>query len=150
LISTLFRQKIKILHKTTITIKTTIESSLDKVWSYWISPAHITQWNFASDEWKCPSAINNLKAGGELNWRMEAKDGSMGFDFKGEYLEIKDKELICYKLADGRKVDIHFKYINDQVELSESFEAEGSNRDEQQKASWQMILENFKKNVESN
>ncbi len=73
----------------TITIQTTINAPLDKVWECWTKPEHITQWNFASNDWCCPSATNELKPDGKLVWRMEAKDGSMGFDFTGTYKKIE-------------------------------------------------------------
>jgi len=132
-----------------ITVQTLVNAPIEKVWEYWTNPEHITNWNFASEDWHCPTASNDIKTGGELNWRMEAKDGSMGFDFTGTYDQVEEHKLITYKLSDGRKVEIHFSEIDDQVQLSESFEAEGINSDEMQRAGWQAILENFKKYVES-
>ncbi len=133
-----------------ITVQTTIKAPIKKVWECWTNADHIINWNFASDEWHCPKASNDLKSGGEFNWRMEAKDGSMGFDFTGVYEQIKENELITYKMSDGRKVEIKFTELNDEVKLSESFEAEGINSDEMQRAGWQAILENFKIHVERN
>lgn len=132
-----------------ITVETEIDASIDKVWDYWILPEHIVNWNFASDEWCCPAAANDLKPGGEFVWRMEAKDGSMGFDFTGTYLQIDKEELITYTMTDGRKVEIHFIDEGNKTKLIESFEAEGTNSDELQRAGWQEILNNFKKYVES-
>ena len=132
-----------------IVIETSISAPIEKVWEYWTQPQHITHWNFATDEWICPTAINELKPGGQLNWRMEAKDGSMGFDFTGTYLEVKENEFLSYNMSDGRKVTIDFSVVDGQVRLKESFEAEGTNSDEQQRAGWQAILNNFKKYVES-
>jgi uncharacterized protein YndB with AHSA1/START domain len=131
-----------------ITVETTIKAPISKVWENWTKPEHIINWNFASDEWHCPKASNDLQSGGEFNWRMEAKDGSMGFDFTGVYDQIIDNELITYKMSDGRKVEIRFTETNGEVKLSESFEAEGTNSDEMQRAGWQSILGNFKKYVE--
>jgi uncharacterized protein YndB with AHSA1/START domain len=133
-----------------ITVQTSIKSAIDKVWEYWTKPEHITNWNFATAEWSCPNALNDLKPNGKFSWRMEAKDGSMGFDFEGTYDNVIEKALISYKMADGRKVDIEFKQTGDKVTVSETFDAEGTNTDEQQRAGWQAILENFKKYVESN
>ncbi len=133
-----------------ITVSTSIESTIDKVWEYWTQPKHITNWNFATDEWCCPKAENPLKVGELFSWRMEAKDGSMGFDFEGTYDKIVDKELISYKMSDGRKVDIQFNQNGNRVSVSETFDAEGTNSDEQQRAGWQAILGNFKTYVESN
>lgn len=133
-----------------ITVETTIKAPISKVWENWTNADHIIHWNFASNEWHCPKASNDLKSGGEFNWRMEAKDGSMGFDFTGVYEQIKENELITYKMSDGRKVEIKFAVLKDEVKLSESFEAEGTNSDEMQRAGWQAILENFKNYVEQN
>lgn len=132
-----------------ITVKTTIHAPIEKVWDCWTKPEHITQWNFATDEWCCPKAANDLKKDGEFNWRMESKDGNIGFDFTGTYDKVIDRELISYKMSDGRKVNITFEKEGDGIKLSESFEAEGTNADEQQRAGWQAILGNFEKYVES-
>lgn len=131
-----------------ITVHCTINSNIDKVWESWTEPNHITKWNFASDEWCCPSAENDLKAGGKFSSRMEAKDGSMGFDFEGIYDEVKKNELITYKMQDGRKVDIKFITSGNNVEVVEIFDTEGTSADEQQRAGWQSILKNFKIYVE--
>jgi len=133
-----------------ITVETTIKAPISKVWEHWTKTEHITNWNFASDEWHCPTAKNDLQSGGEFNWRMEAKDQSMGFDFTGIYDQVKEYELITYNMSDGRKVEIKFDEIGDEVCLSESFEAEGTNSDEMQKLGWQSILGNFKEYVEAN
>ena len=133
-----------------ITVETEVEASLDKVWDAWTNPDSITQWNFANNEWFCPSAINNLKEGGEFVYRMEAKDGSMGFDFTGTYERIEDRKSITYKMSDGRNVEINFSKQGDSVKVTEAFEAEGTNSDEQQRLGWQAILRNFKKYVEEN
>ena len=132
-----------------ITVKTSVQAGLDKVWNYWTKPEHITNWNFATDEWCCPKAENNLQPNKKFSWRMEAKDGSMGFDFEGTYNKIVEKELISYKMSDGRKVDIEFTQNGNETQVSETFDAEGTNSDEQQRAGWQAILENFRKYVES-
>lgn len=136
------------MDKTTITVKTTITAPIEKVWEMWIKPVHITNWNFASKDWKCPSAINDLKPNGEFIWRMESKDGSVGFDFTGTYTKVIANELISYKIGDGRKVDILFLKQGNTIEVNQTFEAEGKNSDEQQKLGWQAILGNFKIYVE--
>ncbi|OSY87566.1 hypothetical protein WH52_10715 [Tenacibaculum holothuriorum] len=132
-----------------ITVKTSVQADINTVWNYWTKPEHITNWNFATDEWCCPRAENNLQPNKKFSWRMEAKDGSMGFDFEGTYDKIVEKELISYKMSDGRKVDIEFTQNGNEIQVSETFDAEGKNTDEQQRAGWQAILENFKKYVES-
>jgi uncharacterized protein YndB with AHSA1/START domain len=132
-----------------ITVKTLVKAPLATVWNCWTRSEHITQWNFASDEWCCPSAINNLEPGGELNWRMEAKDGSMGFDLTGAYDEVVEQQSIAYHLSDGRKVSVVFVQDGDAVAVTESFEPEGQNPEDMQRAGWQAILDNFKKHAES-
>ncbi|MEW4924218.1 SRPBCC family protein [Algibacter sp. 2305UL17-15] len=137
------------MKKMTITVETTIKASIEKVWEFWTEPKHIINWNFASDEWCCPTATNDLQKDGNFVWRMEAKDGSMGFDFTGTYINIINNEFISYRMTDGRIVEIKFTKEGDEVQLSETFEAEGTNSDEQQRAGWQAILGNFKRYVES-
>ncbi|WP_209406445.1 SRPBCC family protein [Pseudozobellia sp. WGM2] len=133
----------------TITVQTTVKADINKVWDFWTKPDHIKNWNFATDEWYCPKAENDLIPNGKFSWRMEAKDGSMGFDFTGDYEKIIEKELITYKMSDGRLVKIDFSENGNEVTVSETFDAEGTNSDEQQRAGWQAILGNFKKYVES-
>lgn len=132
----------------TITLEVTVYAPIEKVWDAWTNPEHITQWNFASSDWRCPAAANDLQPGGGFVWRMEAKDGSMGFDFMGTYEHIDDKKFISYTMGDGRKVTIRFLPEGNTVTLIEAFEAEEENTYEQQRAGWQAILENFKKHVE--
>jgi len=135
--------------KTVITVKTTINAPVAKVWDCWTSPAHITQWNNASDDWHTPKSENDLRAGGKFVARMEAKDGSMGFDFWGIYDTVKSNELIEYTLGDNRKVTVHFTATGDATELTERFEAEDMNAIELQRSGWQAILDNFRKYTEA-
>lgn len=132
-----------------ITIQTQISAPIETVWACWTQPEHITQWNFASDDWHCPSASNDLQPGGTFSWRMEAKDGSMGFDFIGTYDHIETHAAIDYHLEDERKVEIRFTVDGDTVILKESFETEGTHTDELQRQGWQAILNNFKTYAES-
>ncbi|MES1217059.1 MAG: SRPBCC domain-containing protein, partial [Bacteroidota bacterium] len=92
--------------KTVITVAATVNAPIAKVWEYWSTPEHITKWCSASDDWHTPSATNDLRTGGSFSCRMEAKDGSMGFDFGGVYDEVKNSEYIGYTMGDGRKVKI--------------------------------------------
>ena len=133
-----------------ITVKTTINSPVAKVWSYWTLPEHITKWCNASDDWHTPRAENNVKTGGKFLTRMEAKDGSMGFDFEGEYDKIIPNKLIEYTIADGRKVSILFAEEGNGTSIAESFDPESENPLEMQQNGWQSILDNFKKYTESN
>lgn len=132
-----------------ITVEISVQAGMRKVWEYWTKAEHITHWNFATEDWSCPKAENDLRPNGAFSWRMEAKDGSMGFDFTGTYDKIVDQELISYHMSDGRKVDIEFAQNGSEVRVSETFDAEGTHTDEQQRAGWQAILGNFKNYVES-
>ena len=136
--------------KTTITVETTIIAPIEKVWTYWVSSEHITKWYNASDDWHTPKAENNLKVDGNFLFRMEAKDGSFGFDFSGIYNDIKTNELITYTMDDGRKAKIAFVKEGSSTRVIEIFEAETTNSIELQKTGWQSILNNFKKYTESN
>lgn len=128
-----------------ITVKTTVNTPVEKVWEYWTEPKHITKWNNASDDWHTPIAENDLRVGGKFLTRMEAKDGSFGFDFGGIYDEVKLNEVISYTLGDGRKVTITFTGQGNETEVIETFDAETMNSIEMQQAGWQAILDNFKK-----
>ncbi len=134
--------------KTVITVQATVNAPVSKVWEYWTTPAHITKWNNASADWHTPRAENDLRAGGRFTARMEAKDGSMGFDFGGVYSQVKAPELIAYTLDDARKVTISFTGNAAGTIVTESFEAEDQNSIELQKGGWQSILDNFKKYTE--
>lgn len=132
-----------------ITIEATVKAPLEKVWNLWTTSEHITKWNNASDDWHTPRAENDLRVGEKFLWRMEAKDGSAGFDFTGTYDEIKLNELIAYTIEGGRKVRIVFAPLGNYTLVTESFEPENENSEEMQKNGWQSILDNFKKYVES-
>lgn len=133
---------------TKVTVQAVVQAPVAKVWSYWTEPEHITKWNQASDDWHAPKAENDLRAGGTFLTRMEAKDGSMGFDFGGVYDEVKPLELISYTLGDGRKVEILFAAQGQETKVVETFDAESSHPVEFQQAGWQAIMDNFKKYVE--
>ncbi|MBV6641270.1 MAG: SRPBCC family protein [Cyclobacteriaceae bacterium] len=127
-----------------ITITTEVKKPMQKVWECFTLPKHITQWNFASPDWACPNATNDLKPGGKFSWRMEAKDGSMGFDFSGTYSEIYPYRLLKYTIEDGREVSVKFEESNGTVIVTETFEPENQNDLERQRQGWQAILDNFK------
>jgi uncharacterized protein YndB with AHSA1/START domain len=137
-------------NRTQITVEGTVKAPVEKVWHYWTSPEHITKWNNASDDWHTPFAENDLRAGGKFSARMEARDGSMGFDFGGVYDEVKPNQRIVYTIGDGRKVTVDFKSNGNETKIVETFEAEDTNSIELQRGGWQAILDNFKKHVESN
>lgn len=92
----------------TITVEAKVNTPVTKVWEYWTEPQHITEWNNPSEDWHTPKAENDLKAGGRFNFRMEAKDGSAGFDFDGIYTQVDPNKQIAYTIGDGRKVRINF------------------------------------------
>jgi len=131
-----------------IVVGVNVNAEIMNVWDCWTQPKHIVNWNFASDDWHCPSAENDLRVGGKMVSRMEAKDGSYGFDFEGVYDEIIDLEKLSYGLSDGRKVVTTFKELNGNVDVVTEFEVEDQNSAEQQKGGWQAILNNFKAYVE--
>lgn len=132
-----------------ITVEVVLNAAIDQVWECWTLPEHITQWNNASPDWYTPQAQNDLQEGGSFSFRMEARDGSAGFDFNGIYDKVILNERISYTIADGRKVDIVFAAENNQTTISESFEAEDINSLDMQKEGWQSILNNFKAYVEA-
>ena len=137
-------------NKTNITVETTVNVPVEKAWAYFTTPEHITKWNFASDDWQCPIAENDLKPGGKFSSRMEAKDGSFGFDFGGVYDAVEINKKIEYTLGDERKVRVDFSEQGNATHVREIFEAEDMNSIELQKGGWQAILDNYKKYVESN
>ncbi len=132
-----------------VKVETTIAAPIEKVWDCWTMPGHITQWNFATESWHCPAASNDLREGGRFNWRMEARDGSMGFDFLGAYTKVEPNALIEYMLDDGRNVQIDFNEMNGSTHVVERFDPDQSNPVDIQRAGWQAILDNFRKYVES-
>jgi len=128
----------------TITLETLVSVSLEKAWETWIQPQHVTQWNFASPDWHCPSAQTDLKVGGKFSSRMEARDGSFGFDFWGIYDEIVPLSLLRITMGDGRKMEVRFEQLNSKVKVTERFETEDLNTAERQREGWQAILDNYK------
>ena len=132
-----------------ITIETKINSPISKVWDYWILPKHIVNWNYASSDWHCPEAENNLEVGKGFKSVMAAKDASMSFVFCGTYQEIIPLKNLQFILEDGREVSVKFKEYGNQTIVTETFDPENENPTEIQKAGWQAILNNFKKYVET-
>ena len=134
---------------TKITVETTVNAPVEKVWKSWNEPQHIKNWCAASEDWHAPKSENDLRTGGTFSTRMEAKDGSFGFDFGGVYDNVKKNELIEYTMGDGRKVKVIFFPSGDQTKIVETFDAEATNSVEMQRGGWQAILDNFKKYTES-
>ncbi|MDI9312269.1 MAG: SRPBCC family protein [Limnohabitans sp.] len=133
---------------TKITISALVNAPLDRVWDNWTKPEHITQWNFAIDTWQCPSASNDLQVGGKYIARMEAKDGSFGFDFEAIYDTVIDKQELTYTMTDGRKATTIFVDNGNATSVTTTFDAESENPVEMQQQGWQAILDNFKKYTE--
>lgn len=134
--------------KTRVTVQAVIQAPVEKVWKYWSEPEHITKWNQASETWHSPRSENDLRVGGKFLTRMEAKDGSMGFDFGGVYDVVKLNEEISYTLGDGRRVDITFTNQGNETKVVEIFDAESTHSIEMQQAGWQAIMDNFKSYTE--
>ncbi len=141
----IYMQKIK--------VETIIKGDIEKVWKFWNEPEHITKWAFASDDWECPYAENDLKEGGRFLTRMSAKDGSSSFDFTGTYTKVVPFEKIEYIMdgADARAGVITFEKVGeDAVKIIEEFDPENENPEEMQRTGWQAILVNFQKHIEEN
>ena len=136
--------------KKSIDVEVTVNASVVKVWKYYTEPKHILNWNTASEDWHTTKSENDLKVGGKFLSRMEAKDGSFGFDFEGLYDEVKTNELIAYTLNDGRKAKIAFTSVNDSTIIDVVFEAENQNSTELQQNGWQAILNSFMNYTETN
>lgn len=131
-----------------ITIQTQIKAPINLVWTAFTSPRHVPNWNFASEDWHCPWAKGELKPGGHFTHRMEAKDGSMGFNFKGTYQVILPNEKLSYLIEDGRAVEITFTRSGQECIVTETFETEKIHSEALQRSGWQAILDNFKHYVE--
>ncbi|MBX3054742.1 MAG: SRPBCC family protein [Caldilineaceae bacterium] len=132
-----------------ITIDALIQADLETVWACWNNPADIMRWNAASDDWHTTASTVDLRTGGKFTSRMEAKDGSMGFDFTGVYTKVIEKEQIEYTMEDGRTASVTFAQRDDGVQVTETFDAEGENDPEMQRQGWQAILDNFARYVEA-
>ena len=132
----------------TITISVTVEADKNKAWEYYTSPNHITHWNFADPSWHCPSATNDLTVGGRYIARMEAKDGSIGFDFDAVYTDVVIGKRVTYTFG-GRHATITFSGLDGRVEVTVTFDPETEHPVEVQRHGWQAILDNFKRYTET-
>jgi uncharacterized protein YndB with AHSA1/START domain len=131
-----------------ITVETKVAAPIDQVWSAWTTPEDIKQWNAASDDWHTTASTVDLRVGGSFSSRMEAKDGSMGFDFGGTYTKVVEHELIECSFGD-RTMQVEFAAGQDGVSIRETFDAETTHSEEQQRQGWQAILNNFARYVEA-
>ena len=136
------------MNKNKITIEATVHADIHRVWNAWTKPEHIIHWNFASDDWQCPSATNDLRVGGRYSARMEAKDGSFGFDFEAVYDEVILHQKITYTMTDGRVATTTFETEANTVKVTTTFEAENESPLELQQQGWQAILNNFARYTE--
>jgi uncharacterized protein YndB with AHSA1/START domain len=132
-----------------ITIETVVDATSEAVWQAWNDPAAIQQWNTAQDDWHTTRSSVDLREGGTFMSRMEAKDGSVGFDFEGTYTRVVPLRAIEYRMSDGREVQVEFSETPDGVRVRETFDAETENSPELQRAGWQAILDNFRRYVEA-
>ena len=133
-----------------ITVETVVKAKATRVWDSWNNPADIKQWNNASDDWHTTRASVDLREGGKFLARMEARDGSEGFDFEGTYTRVVPNKAIEYRMGDGREVKVEFVERADGVLVRETFDAESANTPELQRQGWQAILDNFGRHVEAN
>lgn len=133
-----------------ITVKAKINAPIDKVWEYYNDPKYVMEWNSASEDWYTPSAESNFEVGGTFTYRMEARDGSAGFDMTGTFDEIQGNQYVAYTMSDGRKVEINFDGDESTTNVEVIFDAETENSIEMQQEGWQGILDNFKNYVENN
>lgn len=131
-----------------IQVSTTVRAPMDLVWSAYSNPEDIVQWNAASDDWHTTKSSVDLRPGGSFSSRMEAKDGSFGFDFEGIYTTVVVNSLIEYEFGD-RKAQVEFSEGPQGILVKVSFEAEGMHSLEQQREGWQAILDRFKRHVEA-
>jgi uncharacterized protein YndB with AHSA1/START domain len=133
----------------TIEVTAKVAVPVQKAWELWTSPEHIIRWNAASEDWHTTKAQNDLRKGGKFSSRMEAKDGSFGFDFEGTYDDVIIHQLIEYTMSDGRKVSIKFTEKEGDTYLQEVFEPENEHSSELQRQGWQAIMDNFKRYAET-
>jgi len=136
--------------KTAITLNAIVRAPVEKVWTFWTEPQHITKWNQASEDWHTPYADNDLRVGGKFKSTMAAKDGSFSFDFEGVYTKVEHHKVIEYTTGDGRKVSVKFSGNGNETGITSTFEAETTNPIEVQRDGWQAILNSFKKYTEAN
>jgi uncharacterized protein YndB with AHSA1/START domain len=135
--------------KIAITVAASIQAPVQKVWALWTDPQHIVNWNHASDDWHSPQAESDLREGGRFRYRMESRDGSMGFDFTGTYTKVDENRELSFTIDDGRTVQVVFIPYGNETTIKETFEAEGTHPVEMQRQGWQAIMNNFKQYAEA-
>ncbi|MFV0389388.1 MAG: SRPBCC family protein [Pyrinomonadaceae bacterium] len=126
-----------------VTIEVTAKCDIRKAWSSFTAAENLTRWNFAGDDWHCPKAENELRPGGRFNYRMETKDGNIGFDLTGSFISVDKPESLVYEFDDGRRVEVVFESTEDTTRVIQTFEVENENPVSLQRNGWQTILNNF-------
>ncbi len=132
-----------------IEVEAMIEAPINEVWEKWTRDQHVTKWNFAHESWCCPKATIDLRDGGAFSFRMEAVDGSAGFDFHGTYDEVEEQEFLAITIGDGRKWEVEFSDLGLSTHVTERFHPESENSHELQQEGWQAILNQFKSYCEA-
>lgn len=132
-----------------MTTETTVNALIDATWRVWTTPNDIVEWNATTDEWHTSNATIDLQVGGSFSYRIEAKDGSVGFDFTGRFTNVVEHEIIEFVMDDDRAVNVEFIPTENGVTVRETFDAESQNDSKMQRQGWQAILNNFAKHVES-
>jgi uncharacterized protein YndB with AHSA1/START domain len=132
-----------------ITVSTAVAALPAHVWKCWTSAQDVAKWNFASDGWHCPAAVNELRVGGKFTYRMAARDGSAEFDFEGVYSVVDHQKRIEFSMSDGRRVIVQFGPEGEGTRVTESFDPESEHSEDMQRQGWQAILDNFRKHAEA-
>ncbi len=132
-----------------IMVSVSVQATPKRAWEMFTDPTSVTEWNFASPDWHCPRAQSELRKGGNFCYRMEARDGSFGFDFEGTFLEFSPPSHLRYSLGENREVVVRFVDQGERTLVTQSFTPEPTHSLEQQRAGWQSILENYKQHVEA-
>ena len=133
-----------------LTVQATTRADRATAWSAYNTPADITRWNFASPDWHSPDSRVDLREGGSFSSRMEARDGSMGFDFEGTYTEVVPNERLAYRMADGREASVVFTDApGGGTHVAVTFDAESTHSPEMQQQGWQAILDNFARHADA-
>ena len=131
-----------------ITVETVVNAPINQIWSAWSNPDDIIQWNTPHESWHTTRSAVDLREGGQFSARMEARDGSGGFDFEGTYTRVVPNQVIDFRMSDGREVNVEFVQQAGGVLVRETFDTETENPVEMQRAGWQAILDNFGRHVE--
>ena len=133
-----------------ITVQTTVNASIEKVWEFWTTPKHIQKWNNPTDDWQTSYVENDVRVGGKFKYTMSTKDEITSFDYEGIYTKVDKFLVIEYQLVDNRTGSIQFESQDDKIKITEIFEPEEGNPESDQKQFCQGVIDNFKKYTEAN